>query len=185
MKLYPKRLRMPYQKAVGLSKEYNDNTSDVGKWLGNIFGMPFLNPEEVGDCFAMDFISGMPQNNKLTTFSDYIYDTYISDDALFPPHMWALRSETVTRTTNAVEFFHSHFKNNFYMTHPNIHNFLNVLLQLQSEVYIKIRSIGTIQTRKRTLVRKNFILNEIKKYKEGEKTRFEYVQSVSCYLKKK
>ena len=42
---------MPYQiQAVGLSKEYKDNTSDVGNWLGNIFGIPFLNPEEVGAC---------------------------------------------------------------------------------------------------------------------------------------
>ncbi|KAF0762665.1 Uncharacterized protein FWK35_00015866, partial [Aphis craccivora] len=33
----------------------------------------------------------MSQNNKLTTFSDYIFDTYISDDSLFLPYMWALR----------------------------------------------------------------------------------------------
>lgn len=84
-----------------------------------------------------------------------------------------VRTWVHTRTTNAVESFHSHFKNNFYMSHPNIHNFLNVLLQLQSEVYIKIKSIGTIKTRKGTLVRQHFILNEIKKYEEGEKTRFE------------
>ena len=58
------------------------------------------------------------------------------------------------------------------MSHPNIHNFFNVLLQLQLEIYIKIRSIRTIKTRKRILVRQNFILNEIKKYKEGKNTRF-------------
>lgn len=42
----------------------------LGKWLENIFGIPFLSPEEVGNCIAMDFTSEMPQNNKLiTTFS--------------------------------------------------------------------------------------------------------------------
>jgi len=103
-----------WRKIVGLSKEYKDKTSEIGKWLGYIFGIPFLNSEEVGNCFAMDCISEMPQNDKLTTFSDYIFDTYITDDAIFPPHIfWALRSESVTRTTNAVEFFLSHFKNNF------------------------------------------------------------------------
>lgn len=51
---------------VGLSKEYKDKTSEISKWLGNIFEIPFLNPEEVGNCFAIDFISVMPQNNKLT-----------------------------------------------------------------------------------------------------------------------
>lgn len=87
----------------------------------------------------------------------------------------------LTRTTNAVESFHSHFKNNFYMSHPNIHNLLNVLLQLQSEVYIKIRSIGTIKTIKWILVRQNVILNEIKKYEEEEKIQFIWIFTICRY----
>jgi len=65
------------------------------------------------------------------------------------------------------------------MSHPNIHNFVNVLLGVQSEVYIKIRSIGTIKVRKRTLIRKKYIFNEIQNYEEGKKNRFEFVKSVS------
>lgn len=59
--------------AIGLSKKYRDKTSEIGKWLRNIFGMSFLNPEEVGDRFAIDFISKLPQNVKLYTFFDYIF----------------------------------------------------------------------------------------------------------------
>lgn len=52
----------------------------------------------------------------------------------------ALRSETVTRTTNADEF-HSYFKNNFSMSHPNIYNFLNMFLEVQVVMNIKIKSV--------------------------------------------
>lgn len=29
----------------------------MGKLPKQIFGLPFLNPEEIGDCFAIDFMS--------------------------------------------------------------------------------------------------------------------------------
>lgn len=51
---------------VGLSNEYKDETSEIGKWLKNIFELPLLKPDKVGVCFAMDFISYMSQNCKLT-----------------------------------------------------------------------------------------------------------------------
>lgn len=47
-------------------------------------------------------------------------------------------------------------------------------LSILYEVYIKFGSVKTIKTRKRTLIRKKYILNEIKNY-EGEKNRFEFI----------
>jgi hypothetical protein len=70
------------------------------------------------------------------------------------------------------------------MTHPNIQNFLNVLMGVQSEVYIKMRSIGTIKAKKRTLIRIKYIFNEIQNYEEGIRNKFEFVKSESYYLKK-
>lgn len=64
------------------------------------------------------------------------------------------------------------------MPHPNIHVFLNILLEVQSNIYIKIISTGTQKARKQ-----NYIRNEIRKYDEGEKSRFDFVRSVSHYLK--
>lgn len=98
----------------------------------------------------MDFIY------KLTIF---LY--YFCDDAIFPGH---LRSETITRNTNAVEFVHSHFKHSFCMSQCNFHISLNILLEVQLDVYIKIRSVGTSRTRNRTMGRRIYIINEIKKY---------------------
>jgi hypothetical protein len=47
-----------------------------------------------------------------------------------------------------------------------------------------MRSIETIKSRKRILIRKKYIFDEIQNYEEGKKNRFEFVKSVSYYLKK-
>jgi hypothetical protein len=57
-------------------------------------------------------------------------------------------------------------------------------LGVQSEVNIKMRIIGTIKARKRTLICKKYIFNEIQNYEEGKNNRFRFVKSVSYYLKK-
>lgn len=68
----------------------------------------------------------MVLNNFLTAKVNevkFVWNYTNGGDAIFPLHISALRSEVVTRTTNAVEYIHLHFKNNF-MSHPNIYNFL-------------------------------------------------------------
>jgi len=44
---------------------------DVGKWLVHIFGLSFLNPEEVEDCFTDHFMADKPANLAITEFCDY------------------------------------------------------------------------------------------------------------------
>jgi hypothetical protein len=31
----------------------------------------------------------IPENHTVKKFSDYLVDNYISDERLFPPHIWA------------------------------------------------------------------------------------------------
>jgi len=76
-----------------LSNEYKDTTFKIGKWL-KIY-LPFSNPEEVVDCFEINFISNMLQNCELSKFTGYIFDIYVCDNAIYP-HMWALCSATMT-----------------------------------------------------------------------------------------
>nr|CAI5837172.1 unnamed protein product [Callosobruchus analis] len=64
---------------LGLSSVYNSGTdSSVKKYLTYIFGLPLLNRN----------------------------DTYISEDATFPPYIWADHSASVESTTNTCECFH-------------------------------------------------------------------------------
>lgn len=54
----------------------------------------------------------------------------------------------------------------FFFCH--MHNIYNILLKLQMKIYIRIRRVVTLKFRKRALIRKNYIHNEIKKH-DGEK----------------
>jgi hypothetical protein len=44
------------------------NNSEEGKWLNHIFGLIFLYPEELGDCFVEDFIGTMPSRQQYQQF---------------------------------------------------------------------------------------------------------------------
>ena len=76
---------------MGLPYEYKDKNSEIGNWLGWIFVLSLLDPEEISECFVFDFCSIMPNNDKLIKFSDYMVDTYVGENALFPPEIWAAK----------------------------------------------------------------------------------------------
>jgi hypothetical protein len=70
-----------------------------------------------------------------------IIDDYIGDNAVFLPDIWASDSHSMTRTTNTCELFHSRFSSNFYCTHSNLYQSTDILLNFQSENYVKIISV--------------------------------------------
>uniref|UniRef100_A0A6P7FDT9 Uncharacterized protein LOC114329322 n=1 Tax=Diabrotica virgifera virgifera TaxID=50390 RepID=A0A6P7FDT9_DIAVI len=127
--------------ALGLTSLYKDKESDVGKYLTYCFGMPFLNPEDVGDYFVEALSSIQSQNHRIVEFADYLVDNYLSESAKFPPEIWAEMSSSLQRTTNACESFHSRFDSSFYFAHPHIFQFLTVLIDFQSKTYVKIRNV--------------------------------------------
>jgi len=50
----------------GLTSFYKDESSEIGKWIRYTFGLVFLNPDEVSNCFVEDLLSDCPVNDKLT-----------------------------------------------------------------------------------------------------------------------
>jgi hypothetical protein len=42
---------------IGFSAQYRDKDSEIGKWLTLFYGLPYLAPEEIEDCFVMDITS--------------------------------------------------------------------------------------------------------------------------------
>lgn len=72
-----------------------------------MFGLSFLRPDDVGDCFAIDLGAIQPTSNAVTKFADYLVNTYIDENSLFPPHIWTEHSSSLERTTNACESFHA------------------------------------------------------------------------------
>jgi hypothetical protein len=132
---------------LGLSKHYKDQQSTVGKWLRNLFGLTFLNPEEVGDCLVEDLISEQPRDLKINQLLDYLVENYIDNEAAFPPTIWAACDESLSRTTNACESFHSKFNNESSNPHPNIYTFLNTFKDMQTDTYIKINALMKNESR--------------------------------------
>jgi N-acetylneuraminic acid mutarotase len=84
----------------------------------NFFGLPFLKPGEIEDCFVEDLFSEAPQDSRCEQFADYVLNTYITDTR-FPPTVWAEEPSETKRTNNGAESFHAHFNEQFYIHHPS------------------------------------------------------------------
>ena len=86
------------------------------------------------------------------------------------------------RTANSCESFHSKFKEMFSSPHLNIFIFVQVLLELQEEVYILLQS--DIKISSRSMLNNNykkhiaFLKRTLNKYRSGAITRFDYIQKV-------
>jgi len=85
---------------IGLSNKYKKN-AEIAKYLKYFFGLPFLNSNDVSDCFTNYLMAIQPRNEKVEIFVDYILETYVSNESNFPPFLWAEYSASTMRTTNS------------------------------------------------------------------------------------
>lgn len=126
---------------LGLSTEYQNQSSEIGIWIRHTFGLLFLEPTEVTECFVEDFMSNRPIDERVEKYSDYLLDYYIDENSMYSPTLWAAMSSSLQRTTNACESFHSRFNQSFYKESPPIIKWLTVLItEIQTDVYIKLKS---------------------------------------------
>lgn len=63
----------------------------------------------------------MPQNNKLTTFYDCIFDTYICDDAISPPYFYVLEKKIFNKRCLFVYLYATHLWPNLRAHFKNIY----------------------------------------------------------------
>ncbi|XP_022182382.1 uncharacterized protein LOC111042170 [Myzus persicae] len=142
---------------LGLAKEYGTN-GEVGNYLSYIFGLSFLSPDEVGDFFSFELSEIQPVDSKIVDFADYLVNNYISEESLFPPSIWAEKSSSLQRTTNAY-----------------------VLKIIQTDTVVLVRSslISIRQYRKQRRNNILFVENQIKKLNENKITRLHFVKSLS------
>lgn len=175
--------------AVGLSSAYQNKSGqndEISKFLSYMFGLSFLHPADVGDVYAFNLAEIQPKNDKVTEFCDYLVEHYIDDNSTFPPRIWAEHSESIQRTTNACESFHSHYNGSFYFSHPDINKFLNVLLDFQADTYRKMNSVHVVnKIHSKTLNKQNFIKKLIEDLAENKIDKFEFVKSISYRCKPK
>ncbi|XP_016664341.1 uncharacterized protein LOC107885253 [Acyrthosiphon pisum] len=111
-------------------------------------------------------------------FSDYVLNTYIEDDSLFPPILWAQVPLLNPRTTNGAESFHRTYNGQFYSTHPPTHAVISVLKETQTQTVAIINSIENNITKTMASKDYNRIVSTINLYKE-----FEQNKDIIRYLK--
>jgi len=163
---------------LGLTNEYKSD-SELSKYLKYFFGLPFLHPEEVENCFIEDIMSIQPNDSKIREFTDYVFDNYINEESRFPPKIWSEFNASTMRTTNSCESFHSHFNSMFYTAHPNIYQFLEILKNVQIDTYIKMRSVEVMKKRNCILLKEKFIADNMNKKIAGIINRFDFVKLMS------
>ena len=130
------------EKDLGLAVEYKTQDSVIGKWLKVFFGLSFLTPEEIDECFAFDIFCNTPDDNRTVAFADYIVRNYI--DAAWMPILyssviWSQPNLDMKTTTNDCEAYRQ-FSEMFYHHHPNIYDFMDKLKLIQTYNNLKIRA---------------------------------------------
>ncbi|XP_068238357.1 uncharacterized protein [Palaemon carinicauda] len=166
---------------LGLSKEYKDKNSDIGQWLKLSYGLHFIDPADIEDCFIEELMSCTPQKEKCTNYADYLVDNYVTPHSKFPPVLWAEVPSNDKRTNNAAESFHAHFNAQFYKAHPTIFIFMDVVKKLQATTYLKIRSTGMPAVPKKVDKEKcEYAITQFAKYKSQDINRRQYLQSMGC-----
>lgn len=169
-----------------MASEYRDANNEVGRWLNYVFGLPFLQPSEVSDCFALDLMSTQPNDSRVIEFSDYILENYIDEQqAKLPPKIWASCTSSVTRTTNCCESFHSKFNECFYKTYPSLFMFINVLNNFQTQTYVKLNSVHEPVRHKdlKTKCRQVFLEEKIADYFVNKIDRLQFVKCLGYFYK--
>ena len=162
---------------LGLSEDYRSKESANRYWFKKVFGLAFLNPNEVSWAFVEEIMSDKPEGEAYTQFTDYLTDTYISEVARFPPILWAMDPlQSEKRTNNAAEAFHRHYNAEFYSNHPSVYRFLDVVLQIQAENYIKIRAMDSSNDELPSGQSTNMLKESYEKYVSGEVSRENYLK---------
>jgi hypothetical protein len=95
-------------------------STDILLTIYHAFGLIFLSPEEVRDCFVEDFIGTMPAGEKYQKFAYYLVENFLDSEALFPFKLWTSVSSSLQQATNACECFLLHLSNCSYHPHPDI-----------------------------------------------------------------
>ena len=116
--------------SLGLSMQYVKKDSEASQFLKKIFGLSFLPPAEVCDCFALEFLTNLLNDKRVEQFCDYLLENCIDADTTFPPPVWSECTASSLRTINACELSHAHFNALFYSAHHEIFVLVSALQKI-------------------------------------------------------
>jgi len=77
---------------VLLATKYQDRFLEIRKWLSHTFGLLFLEPNNVIDCFLQNFMADRSIDDKVIKYADYLVNNYLTADCDYLPEIWASAS---------------------------------------------------------------------------------------------
>ena len=101
-------------------------------------------------------------------------------DSKFPPILWAEPPDLLfPYAHNGAESYHSHLNAEFYVKHPNIYVFVDVLKKIQRTAYVSMHSMSQ-QARKSKYEREKtaFVVSAYFDYRTQHITRKEFLKKV-------
>jgi len=141
---------------LGLSKAYKSSNNDISDYLKCVFGLPFLNPEEVFDCFIDDLMTIKPVNtiviNFVIIFQKHTYSKMHYFHLIFGPSL----QQPQIAPQIVVKVIMQKLNVSIIAAHPNIFVLIEILLGIQSEIYVSLRSSATQPIKKTAGKRKIF-----------------------------
>jgi len=164
----------------GNQQQYGKKDSEVSQFLKKIFRLSLLPQAEVCDCFALEFLSNLPNDKRVEEFCGYLLENYIDADSTFPPPLLSECTASSLRTINACVLFHARFNAPLYSAHHKIFVLVSTLQKTQYETYIKMRS-GTTRKFKKSATFKQggLISSKFGQDRVNLISRIEFVSSVS------
>jgi len=160
---------------------YSDERSDLGQWLRWFFGLSHLPPAEVENGFLELMNAASGRFSVHSDFLNYLLTNYIDRNSRYPSVVWAVKPTFCPRTTNGVQSFHAHFNQIFCRAHPNIHQVVSSILEVQTETDLKGNSIFCGQWKSmcsETLTKYQYIQKKYAVYKPGDISRLQYLKAV-------
>lgn len=163
---------------LGLGAQYREET-EIGLLLKNVFGLPLLDENHAVECFVEDFMSIIPDDDRINRFMDYLTENFVDSQSDYPPHMWTDMSGNSEIISNACESFRAKLNSLFYKPRTDILSFLKILKKIQIDTKISIRTLIDCPHKMKSTTdqRKiNFIEENIIKYQTGTITRLHFVK---------
>ena len=72
-----------------------------------------------------------PRDNRIVQCTDYIIETYLTNDAEVLPQIWAESVSSTIHATKNCESFHKKLNSSFNSSHPNIFIFIDILKNMR------------------------------------------------------
>ena len=170
--LFRKLVECGYKVAYGADEE-------LQKWFKSCIALAFVPPRKIQILFSEKILDEAPfeKYHKLEDFTDYMLETWIEDDALFPSELWNHYANTEERVNNNNEGYNHRFATRTgKVPHPNMWKLCEVfqkeeflLVQVRCE-RLKDGSLASLGEKKCDLKRNIQILQAKNKYLRSSKT---------------